>query len=34
MAETLEQTALRQAEWPCSRLLDALSPQVTRIGAG
>jgi hypothetical protein len=32
MAETIEQTALRQAAWPCSRLLDVLSPQVKHIG--
>jgi hypothetical protein len=30
--ETLEQTEVRRAAWPCSRVLDALAPGVTRIG--
>lgn len=30
--ETIEQTELRRAAWPCSRLLDALAPGVTHIG--
>jgi hypothetical protein len=32
--ETLEQTEARQASWPCSRLLDLLTPEVTRISPG
>jgi hypothetical protein len=32
MEETAEQTERRQSAWPCSRLLDLLSPGVTRIG--
>lgn len=30
--ETLEQTERRRAGWPCQRLLELLSPGVTRIG--
>lgn len=30
--ETLERTEARRATWPCSRVLDALAPGVTRIG--
>jgi hypothetical protein len=30
--ETAEQTERRRATWPCSRLLDLLSPELTRIG--
>jgi hypothetical protein len=32
--ETLEQTEVRRAAWPCSRILDALEPGVNRISAG
>ena len=32
LTETLAETERRQAAWPCSRLLDVLSPEVTRIG--
>lgn len=31
--ETAEQTERRQATWPCTTLLDMLTPDVTRIGA-
>lgn len=34
MAETLEQIEARRAAWPCSRILDLLTPEVTRISAG
>lgn len=34
MEETLEQTQRRRAAWPCSRVLDLLSPEVTHIGRG
>lgn len=30
--ETTAQTERRRAKWPCSRLLDLLSPELTRIG--
>ncbi|MGB6456377.1 MAG: hypothetical protein WBH47_18045 [Streptosporangiaceae bacterium] len=30
--ETAAQTDHRRASWPCSRLLDLLSPELTRIG--
>lgn len=30
--ETAEQTERRRSVWPCSRLLDVLSPEVRRIG--
>jgi hypothetical protein len=33
LAETLPETERRQASWPCSALLDLLSPDLTRIGA-
>jgi hypothetical protein len=33
ITETVAQTEHRQATWPCSRLLDVLSPYVTRIGS-
>ncbi|HUJ07293.1 MAG TPA: hypothetical protein VLX31_14385 [Streptosporangiaceae bacterium] len=33
VTETLAETERRQATWPCSRLLDLLSPDLTRIGA-
>jgi hypothetical protein len=32
MEETAEQTERRRSTWPCSRLLELLSPDVTRIG--
>lgn len=32
LTETLAQTERRQADWPCSALLDLLSPDLTRIG--
>jgi len=32
MEETAEQTELRRSSWPCSRVLDLLSPDLTRIG--
>lgn len=32
MEESAEQTELRRSTWPCSRLLDLLSPDLTRIG--
>jgi hypothetical protein len=31
--ETVAQTERRQSSWPCSRLLDMLGPDVTRIGS-
>jgi hypothetical protein len=34
MDETLEQTDARRASWPCSRILDLLTPDVRRISAG
>jgi hypothetical protein len=34
LQETLEQAERRRESWPCSRLLDLLSPEVTRIGRG
>ena len=33
MEETSEQTERRRSTWPCSRLLDLLSPDLTRIGS-
>lgn len=30
--ESIAQTEARRAAWPCSRVLDALGPGVTRIG--
>lgn len=30
--ESIEETEARRAAWPCSRLLDGLSPGVSRIG--
>jgi hypothetical protein len=33
MEETAEQTERRRSTWPCSRLLDLLSPDLTRIGS-
>jgi hypothetical protein len=30
--EATEETARRQATWPCSRLLDLLAPDLTRLG--
>ncbi|MHB1818521.1 MAG: hypothetical protein ACYCO9_10865 [Streptosporangiaceae bacterium] len=32
LAETLEQVERRRAAWPCSAVLDLLSPELTRIG--
>jgi hypothetical protein len=32
MEEPAEQTERRRSTWPCSRLLDLLSPDLTRIG--
>jgi hypothetical protein len=32
MEETAEQTERRRSSWPCSRVLDLLSPELTRIG--
>lgn len=32
MEETAEQTEQRRSAWPCSRLLELLSPDLTRIG--
>ncbi len=32
LAETLEQIERRRAAWPCSAVLDLLSPELTRIG--
>ena len=32
MEETAEQTERRRSAWPCSRLLELLSPELTRIG--
>ena len=32
MDETAEQTEHRRSAWPCSRLLELLSPDLTRIG--
>ena len=33
MEETTAQTETRRSTWPCSRLLDLLSPDLTRIGS-
>jgi hypothetical protein len=33
MEETAEQTERRRSTWPCSRLLDLLSPDLTKIGS-
>ena len=30
--ETIEETERRQASWPCTTLLDLLTPDLTRIG--
>jgi hypothetical protein len=32
MEETAEQIERRRSAWPCSRVLDLLSPELTRIG--
>lgn len=32
LTETAAETEHRQATWPCSALLDVLTPDVTRIG--
>jgi len=33
LEETAEDTERRRSSWPCSRLLDLLSPDLTRIGS-
>jgi hypothetical protein len=33
LTESVAETERRQASWPCTRLLAALPPGVTRIGA-
>ncbi len=33
LEETLEEIERRRAGWPCSRLLELLSPDLTRIGS-
>ncbi len=33
LEETLEEIERRRAHWPCSRLLELLSPDLTRIGS-
>ena len=33
MEETAELTERRRSTWPCSRLLELLSPDLTRIGS-
>jgi hypothetical protein len=33
LEETAEQTERRRAGWPCSRLLELLAPNLTRIGS-
>jgi hypothetical protein len=33
MEETTAETERRRSSWPCSRLLDLLSPDLTRIGS-
>lgn len=33
MAETTAETERRRSSWPCSRLLELLSPELTRIGS-
>jgi len=33
LEETAEQTERRRAGWPCSRLLELLGPDLTRIGS-
>jgi hypothetical protein len=32
LEETTEQTERRRSHWPCSRMLELLSPDLTRIG--
>lgn len=32
LAETAGETERRRATWPCSRLLDLLAPDLTRLG--
>jgi hypothetical protein len=32
LTETMAETERRQAAWPCSALLDLLTPDLTRIG--
>jgi hypothetical protein len=32
MEETAEDTERRRSTWPCTKLLDLLSPDLTRIG--
>jgi hypothetical protein len=33
MEETTAETDRRRSSWPCSRLLDLLSPDLTKIGS-
>jgi len=33
MEETTAETERRRSSWPCSRLLELLSPDLTRIGS-
>ena len=33
LEETTEETERRRSGWPCSRLFDLLSPELTRIGS-
>jgi len=33
LEETTAQTERRRSSWPCSRLLELLSPDLTRIGS-
>ena len=33
MEESARETERRRSAWPCSRLLDLLSPDLTRIGS-
>jgi len=32
LEETLEETERRRSTWPCSRLMDLCSPELTHIG--
>ena len=34
MEETPEQTERRRSSWPCSRIMELLSPDLKRIGPG
>jgi hypothetical protein len=33
LEETAEETERRRSSWPCSRLMELLSPELTRIGS-